>query len=50
MIQIVQIIIMNARFDDDSKINKWKMKNEKWHFTFWRKILYLLEFFTKKIV
>jgi hypothetical protein len=32
MIQVAQIIIVNARFDDDSKINKWKMKNDILHF------------------
>jgi hypothetical protein len=32
MIQIAQTIIVNARFDDDSKVNKWKMKNDILHF------------------
>jgi hypothetical protein len=32
MIQTAQTIIMNARFDDDLKINKWKIKNDILHF------------------
>jgi hypothetical protein len=32
MIQDAQTIIVNARFDDDSKVNKWKMKNDILHF------------------
>jgi hypothetical protein len=32
MTQTDQIIIVNAKFDDDSKINKWKMKNDILHF------------------
>jgi hypothetical protein len=32
MIQAAQTIIVNARFDDDSKINKWKIKNDILHF------------------
>jgi hypothetical protein len=32
MIQIAQTIIVNARFDDDSKINKWKIENDILHF------------------
>jgi hypothetical protein len=32
MIQAAQTIIVNARFDDDSKVNKWKIKNDILHF------------------
>jgi hypothetical protein len=32
MTQVAQTIIVNARFDDDSKINKWKVKNDILHF------------------
>jgi hypothetical protein len=32
MIETAQTVIVNARFDDDSKVNKWKMKNDILHF------------------
>jgi hypothetical protein len=32
MTQTAQTIIVNARFDDDSKINKWKIENDILHF------------------
>jgi hypothetical protein len=32
MIQAAQTIFVNARFDDDSKVDKWKMKNDILHF------------------
>jgi hypothetical protein len=45
MIQAAQIIIVNARFDDDWKINKWKMKNDILHF---EKKYYILSNFLRK--
>jgi hypothetical protein len=32
MTQAAQTVTVNARFDDDSKINKWKIKNDILHF------------------
>jgi hypothetical protein len=32
MTQAAQTITVNARFDDDSKVNKWKVKNDILHF------------------
>ncbi len=45
MTQVVQTIIVNARFDDDSKVNKWKMKNDILHF---EKRYYILSSFLRK--
>jgi hypothetical protein len=45
MTQAVQTITVNARFDDDSKVNKWKVKNDILHF---EKKYYILSNFLRK--
>jgi hypothetical protein len=48
MTQAAQTIIMNARFDDNSKVDKRKIKNDILHFE--EKYYILSKFFIKKIV